>query len=298
MRMALTVVCILLGCSISLCSAEPRRIGLGYCDPLVYADLVVRGTVEGVSFERVRLADYFGPHEHSNQPLMIAEMIVRVSEVLKGSYPRDTVSIAGSAAGCLHVGTEYVLCLTFNKRLKGGMFVFGDGSASFALSEGVWTRVGDQTRLTYDEIKSITESANIESVARSAHLIAVGTVIGTRDYDHRGPDGHGDIRECTVEVDSLLKGTLEGPSLTFQMVTAGTYAPGWRTKVPPEINVGETWYLFLKKEEIEGGIGFYPFAGSNGMLKIEGERLIYDLRIDFPYTRNEVDEIVRRESSK
>lgn len=298
MRVALAVVCLLVGWSNPFCRAEPERIGLSWYDPLVYTDLVVRATVEDRTFDQVTRADYLGPGRTGDHPMMMVQIVARIDEVLKGSYHGDTVKFAGLPLIPLRVGQEYVLCLRYKEHLKGGMFDAGDGTASFVLSEGMAKRVGDNTTLTYDEIRSITQSASIESVARSADLIVVGRVVGLHDHKHVEADGRGKIWECTVEVDSLLKGTLEGRQVAFQFIRTGLYAPPWRTHIPPGIDIGQTWYLFLKKTEIEGRMSFYPFAGSNGMLKIQGDRLIYDFGIDFPYNRSEVDQIVQRESSK
>ncbi len=300
MRNGCVVSCMLAALVTGLISpsiADIRILGRGsnLDDGLLYADLVVQGTIESLTFQRVRQKDYFGlPARDPQRLILIESMTLQVIRVLKGSYGSSTVPLFSMGSSGLREGDEYILGLRAS-RVRKGEFVFRNIADAYVKATDGWFRPEDGKWFTYDQIKSITESTRIENVTRNADLIAVGTVAAVREYEYTGSDGHGEIRECTVEVDSLFKGTLEGQKLIFKMVTAGSYFPVWRTQVPLEINAGELWYLFLKRGDIEGGPGYYAFAGVNGLLKIEGQRLIYDLRVDLPQTKDEVDALVRKQ---
>jgi hypothetical protein len=90
-----------------------------------------------------------------------------------------------------------------------------------------------------------------------------------------------------VDVESVLKGTYAQKEIEFSMLVEGA-PPNWSVPVPLAASKGERWIVFLKEEEGQ----LVPFAGLNGMLRVDGSQLIYDSAVDYGMTRKQLMAVV------
>ena len=63
---------------------------------------------------------------------------------------------------------------------------------------------------------------------------------------------------------------------------AGGDRPPWYTVTPRTFGVDETWIAFLRRD----GDIYYPLGGVNGLLLIEGQKVIFDRSVQCPYSRS------------
>ncbi len=124
----------------------------------------------------------------------------------------------------------------------------------------------------------------IEPLVEAAGLIVVGTMQSSSTLEEPGTVSV----SWEMKVTDVLNGSYSGDVIEFHMVTKGAF-PDWAVPVPRSASPGETWIVFLRERQS----GFIPFAGLNGMLKVEGEKLIYDNAVDHRLTRSQVTSIVR-----
>ncbi len=72
------------------------------------------------------------------------------------------------------------------------------------------------------------------------------------------------------------------------MVLGGGLDLDWRTPVP-QIGTGEEWVVFLRERE---GIGYYPFAGLNSLLQVDGARLVQENKAPYWMTKQRLFEVL------
>ena len=147
--------------------------------------------------------------------------------------------------------------------------------------------------LSLESITYLIDRTRIPSITNEAELVVFGEVISKNRTWIHGDDGkEGRFDQYTLRVESILKGEESaGPAVTFGMVTAGFYSPSWRTYIPSDLQVGEKWYVFLKR----GPKGYYPFAGANGLIQMDGKALVYDRSLTLPYAGTTLEEAIRAE---
>jgi len=265
-------------------------------DSLLYAPLIVRGVVESYTRGSVPFHEWGGEElsaEIRDRPFPIRIARVRILEVMKGGYRGQSIEIgvirtAGDMVELIE-GENYILCLWYRDELRGGSYYLSSARSVFLYSGGGWIHCSDGTIFEPDAIRSLLKTTTIPYLAAHADLVAVGDIRAIEMTTLTGPNGErAKVRECTMTVSSVLKGEVVGRTVTFKMIIKGQYSPPWRTRVPWAMNVGETWYVFLKK----GEVGYYPVGGANGLLKVEGRHLIYDNAVPFPYLKVQADSLV------
>jgi hypothetical protein len=254
-----------------------------------YADLVVEGEVSGISRVTVPSRDFFMSVPHGPD-LSMALIEFSVKKVLIGDWDAESVPVAGfvSFAGEYHFdleeGDAYILAL---KKHHGGgglfestKFILRSDASKFLIRDGSFIRGSKKNPMQegklsdlYVAIRAIREQRSIKNIAREADIIARGTVTGISE-ENDAPSGEDDTKFHYVKlrIHSWIKGRIEGDVLTVGMIKEGLYRPPWRTKVP-DMHEGEEWYVFAKWND---EIGYYPFAGVNGLFRIEGDRIIRD----------------------
>ncbi len=276
-----------------------------YFDPLVYSHLIVFGVVESISPDSTTLSDWGQKIEPKTRDVRIRIEIlnVKIIELLKGDYKDSNVSIIMKHSpvrlGTFCVGDTLVLCANYLETLKGGSYYFDREDAVHRQDDGQWVRRWARGKrkdiMTFEEIKRMVDEAKIENISREADVIARGTIASIKHSYLKGPEGtKARMIEVTMNIYKVFKGEVNGDTLKFKMLRIGSYQPRWLTLIPREIKVGEEWYVFLKKEE---EIGYFPIMGKNGLLRINGEKIIYDNNIVYKYSRVELEKIIIEEVS-
>jgi hypothetical protein len=93
-----------------------------------------------------------------------------------------------------------------------------------------------------------------------------------------------------------VKGSGREASVSFELITrGGGYDPSWRAPIPERIEVRERWIVFLGRDEKNGFL--YPVSGKNGMLRIDGDRLILDNAATYRLSRRQLREAAAAEVS-
>jgi hypothetical protein len=127
-----------------------------------------------------------------------------------------------------------------------------------------------------NEIKQIIEESSMGAIAKKADLIVEGRIVDIQVSKLKPPEeyvrsgrigGVAEVRTITLRAEAVYKGPVEvGDPVTFRMIGRGGYSPPWRREVPRCIEVSERWLAALQDDP---EIGYFPFAGSNGLLRIE-----------------------------
>ena len=129
-----------------------------------------------------------------------------------------------------------------------------------------------------------------ERVAADAELVLIGTVESVRKSDMIGPDSSwAEQVVLSMKVEKVRKGHFEDQTIDIVMLTRGFYLPAWRKPVPTDYSVGQRWLCFVKRNEV----GWYPFAGSNGLFRIQESQLVYDDTVPFWHDMKEVDHMIQ-----
>jgi hypothetical protein len=62
----------------------------------------------------------------------------------------------------------------------------------------------------------------------------------------------------------------------------------WYAPVP-SLAVGQSYLMFLKRDDV----GYYPFAGFNGFLDVDGDHLLMNHHVPYPMSRSEAIGVVK-----
>lgn len=256
-------------------------------------DFVVEGTVESIVKQKIPRKD-FAPSISSDERILnrlipMARVTFKVSRVLIGELDKSEITVVGMDACSqdyafdLEVGDRYLLALRFTDRGKfniGGTYILRRDDSRFLIEGDRWFRgkkndfmgTGRLADL-YRAIEEIEKMRRIDYLAHEADLIVRGTVRDAWNEDEGTETGQTmHVRNIKLQLSAVMKGTLEGDVFTFQMLPYVNYRPPWY-KLVSVVSTGEEWIVFLKWIP---EIGYYPFAGRNGMFKIEDDRLIRD----------------------
>ena len=262
--------------------------------PLLYSDRIVRGTVVSKSRIEILSSDlWMDPPERRMGEFKtpVLQTVVCVHEVLRGPITpleeNDTLLVWDEPVRVvLPIGVEVVLCESFHSGLK--TYYQAGSYGRYVRKEKSWaserTARGQRT-FTDEEIRTKIASMDIDHVASEAELIVEGTIDSVAESDYFGPDSSiAGMVTLTFKVVSVEKGQFSDDVIVMKALMNGMYLPEWRKHVPQSYSVGQHWLCFLKKNEV----GWHPFAGTNGLLRIEGDGYIYDERVPFWYSREQV----------
>ncbi|HEX5133699.1 MAG TPA: hypothetical protein VFX92_14590 [Candidatus Krumholzibacteria bacterium] len=281
-------------------------------DPLLWSPLVVHGVVENVG-PRYFTHDQLYPNGPAmeNPPGSLYRMNVievNVIQVLKGRFPERVFRAWNSDVDfgkLLDVGQEIVICAQQNPYFFGGTYVAQEPNDVYAKSDGFWVR-GIQhpvvpppdsradvfvsepiPDVTFEEIVERAERSSMPVVAREADLIVLGDVMAVEPASVAGVT---DVSLVTLDVHKTLKGdpaTIR--SFIMRHDTHGVEYGTLNSYIPMLPAIGEQWLVFLKA----GPDGYFPFAGENSLLRVEGDRLIYGpVGGSAPYTRSQLEQLV------
>ena len=147
----------------------------------------------------------------------------------------------------------------------------------------------------YAQLKDKVDSVDLQHVSTKADLVVDGTIVSVETEPINGPDSSSaTLVRITMKVDRVLKGRFDDPEIVVMGYAGGVYLPSWATHVPPPwfYKTGQRWLCSLTKEKI----GWYLFAGTNGFLRIENDKLVYDERVEFWHSLKEVEQAAEHAS--
>ena len=275
-------------------------------DSFIDEDFVVEGTVEAIVRIKV-LPNDFTPGIKGNRKIPMARVTFNVSQVLIGELDKGEITVVGMDA-CrqdyvfdLGVGDRYILALHYTDRgafNKGGTYPLRRDDSRFLIERDRWFRgrKGDfmgMGRLDdlYPAIEEIGKMRSIESISSEADVIVRGTVIDAWNEDEGTvTEQTMHVRHVELKLGAVLKGSIAADDFTFQMLPYVNYRPPW-FKIVSVVSPGEEWIVFLKRIP---EIGYYPFAGKNGMFEVEDGRLIRDHRVVLKRTAEQLERDIAR----
>jgi hypothetical protein len=293
-----------------LCSQAGAVTPANVRDPLVWSHLVVRGVVTSVTEPSLPIKEYRPASQMQTGNVSVRLIRVRVLEVLKGEYSSEMLDVWDDDDHCGYVvGLDTVVaCVDFAPYILTGAYRVPTGRSVFVERDGYSVRPGGrfadvpppsengaavspeslaEELLTLAQLRARVAQSSPRAVALQADVVAIGTVSSVEDSTSGPPF----IVKVTMDVQSALKGEVPG-HLTF-LVERGlsSFYRGVYTFEIPE--AGETWCVFVRQRD---GV-LYSFAGGNGLLRIDGTKLIVDGVVahgfSLPELRDAVEETVR-----
>lgn len=298
--MRLFIVCVVFTSVVAAAAGIPVAGELGpwsTTDELLYTDLVVKGVVEFLDGERVPVQAYMPSDPRPDVTIPISVVRLRVLDVLKGSYHKPSLTFVvpggepGSPVGLsdmsydLDVGNQVVLSLVFWKYMKGGMYMLRSDLGRWDKSDGDWVNHAHrEVTEGPDAIRAALAPAEPERMFAQADVVVAGKVTNSHMEEQ---DGVG-VDVVTVQVIDAWKGK-PGATLTFRAIPRGGMNLAWWRPVPA-IETGTEWVFFLKKYDD----WYFPFAGTNGLLRIDGDRLIRASATDYGISKPELKKRLTR----
>jgi hypothetical protein len=274
-------------------------------------DFVVEGTIESIEKQKIPRRD-FSPSISTDERILnrlipMARVAFKVSRVLIGELDKSEITVVGMVTQSqdftfdLEEGDRYIVALHYIDRgafNKGGTYPLRRDDSRFLIKGNRWFRgrkgefmgtgrLGD----LYRAIEEIRKMRSIESISREADLIVRGTVIDIWSEDEGTVTGQTmHVRYIELNLSAVLKGNIKENDFTFQMLPYVNYRPPWY-KLVSVVSPGEEWIVFLKWIP---EIGYYPFAGKNGMFKVDNDRLIRDNRLVLKQTPENLEKDIAR----
>ncbi len=268
------------------------------------SELIVQGVVTSVGSDEVPQDSLFGQKQPGkNFPVTTIE--VAVDKVLKGKWDARTITaiLTGDpGTGLFHYGVTYdyeagdnvVLCLHYDARIMGGAFRLWGDAGSFVKRGDRWISRGERSReVSLAAIDREAQTVTPGRMVDGADAVVLGTVesVSRREFDCGFPI------LCiadyvTVRVEQSWKGPEVGESILVRALRRGSNLP-WYAPVPM-LRTGEPYLMFLRRDDV----GFYPFVGFNGFLRVDGEELIMNGHVPYALSRSKVLAVVQEEVSR
>ena len=264
--------------------------------PLQYYDIVVRGTVRDVSADEVSRNALWTQAAKTDRMTPVRRVTLDVLDVLRGPSVAAVWTFIVPFPYMQGYDTRYV---HGQEVLIGAMYHPGLESYYLKSYYGKYVRRGEDwvcedtprgtRKFTDAELREKIRAVEPRSVVYDAELIVVGTVDSSAAEVITGSDSSAaEILRVQMRVDAIRKGHYEGGSIVVAMYQGGLYLPAWAKHAPDCFKPGEKWLCFLKK----GDVGWYPFAGSNGLLRVTEEGLEYDRRVPYWHDATRIDELI------
>jgi hypothetical protein len=281
---------------------DPAMNGVREYDPLQHAHLILRGKVTVVTRETRPGSDWgFGS---GGIPLTAARVEISVVQVLKGEWKEPTaVGYAFWSEREFDPTQEYIFCAKWQDTRTGRVAWVGELPGLYERDGDKWVLCerfpvpGDEVEsLTTAQVEARVRQASLASMVDSSDVVAQGVVdsVWTSRYKTRG-DRFGVLEHFKLRVTALFKGQAPSNRIEFVVPKVGaSYVPKWYRAVPPGMNRGTEWLVFLK----EGVRGLYAFGGPNSVLQVKGSSLIYDGRVHYRLSVEEATRAVQSEVSR
>ena len=297
--------------------ARPAAGAVQRC-PVCSSDLVVMGIVEKVEEQHVLVQDWYGEvprRMEAMRPLPPDAEIdafnvhMTVQEVLLGTlepkvfdfgmdYPADDVRRMIEEGDTVIAGLQYM-----TRRLGGSYWLVN--RAVLVRRGNVWVSRRGGGDYSLEQIRQMLwEETDVRHLAKAADVIAVVEMAGTwkRDVEAERSQDSKPIWRVSAGVERLLKGVVSSDTLSFVVVGPRNATSWWDRRSLPRFDRADRdvagwngrWILFLKR----GPVGLYPMGGANGMLKIKGETLLRNNRVEHPNTFEAVESLVAEEAGR
>jgi hypothetical protein len=266
--------------------------------PLLYADRIVRGTIESTAVVGIpdtvlypELAIHF-----QGWKISVLRVTMRVNEVLRGAVlppGEEHVLIVFQPWNALYfAGSEMIVCEHYHAGLKA--YYQAGQYGRYIRKRKNW--VSEETprghrSFSDADMRAKIASMDLEHVASEAELVIDGDIDSVAWSEFYGPDSSSaQFVALRFKLRSVDKGTYAADEIEVRALGEGMYLPEWRKHIPRSFQVSQRWICFLRKNEI----GWYPFAGTNGLFRVDGDSLIYDERVNYWHSPDQVREAVRR----
>jgi hypothetical protein len=270
---------------------------------VLYSELVVHGVIVSLGSEMVPYDSLFVIKKPGRE-FPVTVIGVRIQEVLKGAWPDGeirAVLTGDPKVGGVHMGVSYdyevgeevILCLHYEEKIMGGVYRLWGDAGSFVMRGGEWMTRGDDPKVLC--WSSIIEQACATDPARmvaDADAVVLGTVETIKRQKVGSASMSGTADCAAVRVKEAWKGASTGQAILVRAIRHGTNL-SWYAPVP-SLAAGESYLMFLKRDDV----GFYPFVGFNGFLKVEGEQLIMNGHVTYSIPTSRMRNTIREAVTK
>lgn len=278
-----------------LCSTEiahTSRVSDKPEDPLEVSDLVVQGIVQ-----KAEPGEFSYPTQPADSlRFESVKVTLQVTKILRGSWTSTTIVIVSLHDPEAFVsGKNYIVCAKWYPIKQA--FVTAPYMGIYAQDGKQWVRRTSKEYqikpevLTQADVSARVDKGTLRSLTRRADLVVTGQIVAVEDSVYSLSNGwHGRMRHFSVTVDQVLKGHSSRGQISFVIPRASNTVLGHQPT--PEIAVGERWLLFLRSSDL----GFYPFAWRNSLLRIEGDKLIFNSKVTYPESGPQAIARIRQEA--
>jgi hypothetical protein len=270
-------------------ASSPSANGLQASDPLLYAHVVIEGTVRDIANREVRM-DELGITDLPGVGTVMKEVKLEGLTVLRGLFDSPSILIDLNAFDDFSpetlLGKRIILCGNWKQGLA--RYVVASSRSILIKTESGYVRERGSEVITDIALATLLESAKPESITREADLVMIGRVVGSEKAQVDFESGQRTkVWKVNLDLERTLKGKAPGGRVSF-VIIRGDYTPPWRGKTLSTFNPGERWLIFLAERD---GL-LVPVLGNNGVLLIDGENLIYDRAVRYPLSRSRVESVV------
>jgi len=169
------------------------------------------------------------------------------------------------------IGKRVILCGQWKPKL-GNYFVSKEWGGYVRTIDG-WLSLDARETLSDEAVASAIKSVSIQELTQRSDIVAIGRVEELVDSAWTSSSGSRiQARIVHLRVQQVLKGNYRSVRISFLTIVSGLDTPAWRTPIPVQIAVGETWFVFLNDE----GRFYRPVDGLNGLLLVDGDEVLYD----------------------
>lgn len=210
-----------------------------WCKEFLLCDIVAEGTVDEVRIRTESLRDTWPMKVPGSSDMMIrvAEVTLRVSDTLKGSWSEPTIRFIVYVDSSVFKtnyskGERMVVGLVWSDALLGGMYRLWADQARLVWQGNEWVQqLGGKILPDLEELQGVLIGVAPRRVLAEEEIVAVGRLVGVsslRKYDEAGNEYV--LKQMQFTNVRLLPGAgsaLPG-DITVSMVRSGDYWPAWR----------------------------------------------------------------------
>jgi hypothetical protein len=243
---------------------------------LLYSDLVVRGTVNAVHEELRPAGEFLLDYNQPDAFVLVTFVSVDIAKVMKGYWPNMSITftVAEYVAprSRFSVGTEIVAGLTFRPEVRKGTYVLRSTPAYYERVGNDW--VADSgVHYSPAEIAEVVDRVTLENLAVESDAIVLASIDSISETDSL-VDGRFalTLREIRFRVGQVIAGEEVPTTITVSSIAGGVWWPAWREPLPNRMRIDDEFIVFL----VRAGGEFRVNGGVNGMLRRDGEKLIYN----------------------
>lgn len=268
---------------------NPAMEGVDAYDPLQDSHMIVRGRVTSIHMESIALGDLLIVDSSDTQPPILSSVQaidIAIEEVLHGTTQEASITFLVFPGVDLRNGQEVVVCAKWFKGRRLSRFVTNPVLGLYEKRAGRWEQLADPTSttrpesLTDEELLNRIREVSVASLVAQSDVVASGIIEKVWASSYRTDNERvGDLVHYRLTVTQLLKGNDSDGVLEFVVATENlSFVPTWFRYTPKGLAVGQEWFVLLRK----GERGLYPFRGPNSLLKVDGDRLLYDNAVVYP----------------